>query len=107
MSKHPRFIDLCLSGRALPGDIDEYIAAWHESNGGDSLAEFLGMTDDEYKLWIADESALGTILYSRRMRRPLKLSDLEWSRMLLAARSSGKLDVDKVMQWLRNERKLA
>lgn len=41
-----------LSKQSTPVDIDDYIEKWHTSDTGLSLHEFLGMTWDEYKVWI-------------------------------------------------------
>ena len=46
------FIDAVLAGDAVPADIDDFIDAWHASLEDIGLAEFLGMTDEEYALWV-------------------------------------------------------
>lgn len=45
------FIDLCLSGEARAEQIDDYVEYWHTHDTGNTLKEFLGMTDLEYAEW--------------------------------------------------------
>jgi hypothetical protein len=74
----PTYMDLLLSGEALAGDIDDFVDAWHEAPDGStaaalSLAEYLGMTEDEYQLWIEHPDSLSLIAAAHgglRPRRP-------------------------------------
>jgi hypothetical protein len=59
-------MDLLLSGEKLVGDIDDFVDAWHEAPDGSTaaalgLAEYLGMTEDEYQLWVEHPDSLGFI----------------------------------------------
>jgi hypothetical protein len=56
------FLDLVLAGEAHQGDIDDFVDQWPDSDTSCSLAEFLGMSDDEYALWVAKPSSLSLIL---------------------------------------------
>jgi hypothetical protein len=67
------FMQDVLTGKSLIGDIDDYIDEWH--GGWDSvneiiiigtLDEFLGMTIDEYKLFVCDNSNLESIIENRK-----------------------------------------
>lgn len=60
------FIEKCLTREVAPEEIDDFIDLWHENPGAQSLHEFLGMTRDEYALWVADSAALPAILNSRK-----------------------------------------
>ena len=44
------------SDEANGSDIGDDIAAWHESGDGENrlLREYLGMTEDEYDVWLRD-----------------------------------------------------
>lgn len=48
-----------INWRALSDhDMDDLVDAWHTGAGPDqSLAEFLGMTDEEYALWVRNPTA--------------------------------------------------
>lgn len=56
------FLDLVLTGEARQDDIDDFVDQWHDGDTSYSLAEFLGMSDDEYALWVEKPSALNLIL---------------------------------------------
>ena len=56
------FVDLVLTGKAHQDDIEDFVDQWHDGDASCSLAEFLGMSDDEYALWVEKPSALSLIL---------------------------------------------
>ena len=45
--------------------------AWHADDAGGALHEYLGMTEEEYSLWLRAPDALPCILKARRDREPL------------------------------------
>lgn len=63
------FIQKCLEGNALLGDIDDFVDSWHENDSTLSLHRFLGMTHSEYSLWIADPDVLAHIVNAHRQDR--------------------------------------
>ncbi len=72
MSECPaQFIDLALDGRVVPDEIDDFVAAWHEGDSREELYEFLGMTFEEYSLWVRSANALTLILSARHRKQPL------------------------------------
>ena len=56
------FLDLVLAGDARQDDIDDFVDQWHDGDLSCSLAAFLGMSDDEYALWVEKPSSLHLIL---------------------------------------------
>lgn len=62
------FLALYADGRACREDIHDFIAAWHDSRDDEerSLAEYLGMTEDEYDIWLMDPRMLPLIVIARR-----------------------------------------
>ena len=66
-----RFIDLALNGEVLADEIDDFIEAWHVSDSAVELPEFLGMTEQEYSLWVGDPSYLSLILSARHRKQAL------------------------------------
>lgn len=71
MSDKPEaFFDLYARGDALADDIDDHVDRWHEEMAEQadhpSLGSYLGMTDDEYRVWAKDGTALPRILIARR-----------------------------------------
>ncbi len=66
------YVEACLDGDARSGDVDDWVAAWHDDAPGSenlSLEEFLGFTAEEYARWARDGAALQEILEDRRSQR--------------------------------------
>ncbi len=61
------FMDMCLSGEALPDEIGDFVDRWHESDGTLSIHEFLGMTREEYLSWVKDPNVLPRIPGARHL----------------------------------------
>lgn len=57
------FIALCLIGKEWPGNIDEYIEAWHDGREGQGmeLREYLGFTEVEYGQWLESQHPANTL----------------------------------------------
>lgn len=62
------FIERCQRGESLLDEIDDFIDDWHENQDDLELHEFLGMTWDEYSLWIKEPNTLSSIINRRRCR---------------------------------------
>ncbi len=43
--------------------IDEYVVCWRQENYACSLQEFLGMTEEEFKLWKENPNLFHHIVY--------------------------------------------
>ena len=56
------FIAMCVSGKALPEDIDDFVGKWHEGETEIPIYEYLGMTRDEYFSWLRDPNVLSGIV---------------------------------------------
>ena len=56
------FIEKCLDGEVLYEEIDDYVDIWHDSNSTDELYEFLGMTLQEYDIWMTNPDILPLII---------------------------------------------
>lgn len=102
MSSRRTFVAACLSGSALLSDIDDYIDEWHDSDDV-SLPEihaYLGMSHDEYKLWVERPESLRFILAAHKNQVPLDNLFLEQSNLMAAARSEERGEAVLVLQWL-------
>lgn len=65
-----RFVDLVMTGRIPLSDIDDYVEKWHEGGGfGMELHEYLGLTEQEYRMWVVDPDVLTAVFRDRRARR--------------------------------------
>lgn len=71
--KTASFLELYRDGQVTAQQIHDFIEDWHVSDDSEqrSLAEFLGMTDDEYTVWMASRAALPAIIAARETSRPL------------------------------------
>ncbi len=56
------FLELVLAGEVHRDDIDDFVDRWHNDDAPCSLAQFLGMSDAEYALWVEKPSALDLII---------------------------------------------
>jgi hypothetical protein len=65
------FITDCLNGDALMSDVDDYIDKWHNTDTTQKIYDFLGMTSNEYKLFVNDENNLGLIISAHKFGKSL------------------------------------
>lgn len=66
MAEHDKFLYQCLEGKVDPEDIDNFIDDWHDGNSEEELYEFLGLSRDEYALYIEKPNALSHIVMLHR-----------------------------------------
>ena len=94
------FINDVIQADALLDEIDDYIEMWHESDTTDSIFEFLGMTEDEYFLWLENDFYLKYIVTAHQ--KNISIDDLlkqEYSTKL-AARASSPEEAKAIYNWL-------
>lgn len=72
MSDRPKFVDLCLAEKAALDEIDDFVDRWHAAPQGQELHDYLGMSEEEYSLWLRIPDALAYIVEARRDRQSLK-----------------------------------
>ena len=106
----PTFFDLYSRGQALPDDIDDYIDRWHERTdpqaGSLPLHEYLGLTLDEYELWVRDPDILPQVLIARRESRPLAEVVNDYvDELPVAARADVAATVRALRAWLAKRQK--
>ena len=85
------FVAACLEHRAEPAQIDDFVDLWHHSETDETLSEFLGMTPDEYALWVERPESLGYILWAHARGVTVEQS--------LEQNSGG--DAEQLLQWWR------
>jgi hypothetical protein len=71
-SERRTFVDLALAGLIADPEeaLDDYIAEWHESDTRLPLHEWLGLTQEQYALFVEKPECLRTLLASiERLRR--------------------------------------
>jgi hypothetical protein len=103
MSSRRSFLSLALAGEAMTDEIDDYIDQWHEDSLGLSLHDYLGMTTEEYGLWLDSPDFLPLIIASRKLDRPLNvLANDNLQAMRLAARADDATKVKRLQAWLQH-----
>ena len=107
MSRHLTFVERALAGQISALSIDDEIDRWHESAGGKSLAAWLGMSDEEYQLFVEQPDALGLILSARRQGRGIRelLCDSD-NGVALAASGIPAAEVRRIRAWLRRTERI-
>ena len=65
------FLDLLIAGKVSPNQIDDFVDRWHAAHGGRELHDYLGMTSEEYSLWLRVPDALEYVVAARREMKPL------------------------------------
>lgn len=102
MSSRRAFIDLCVEGKVAPDNIDDFVDQWHETPGGIALHDHLGMTLEEYSLWMRVPDALPYIIKTRQERK--SLTDVvinECQNLHLVRQGDEKLKIERLQKWLK------
>lgn len=102
-SDQENFVSLALNGQILLEEIDDFVDKWHEENSDLSLKDHLGMTKEEYSIWIIDENSLPEILAARSQQLPIQEFLNRDTDLKLAARSEGKEKLHEIKEWLRTK----
>jgi hypothetical protein len=101
MSKDVSFLDQLMAGLVMSDQIDDFVDHWHEGATGQPIHQFLGMTAEEYSLWVQDPDALATIARARRYEISLAQAvNDNTSELKMAARSGDGLKLKRLQAWL-------
>ncbi len=97
------FMNRLVDGRAFLDDVDDYVDTWRTTDTVQSLAEFLGMSKEEYGLWVETPAALRFIAKARVQGLPLPLYEAVARAAAPAAamRASDSSEANTVLAWLR------
>ena len=108
MSKKRPIIERLLSGEEYDlAMIEEELDAWHESKSDVQLHEWLGLTREEYSLYVEKPESIRIILAARHQNIPLKkLMRSSTDKVLLAARGATPTEVEELREWLSKTRRL-
>lgn len=103
------FVTACVKGRSHLGKIDDYIDAWHEGKAGldQELDEFLGMTPEEYALWVERPEVLPFIIIAHRVGKSVQDVILEVEHQPMAARAADADEARQLHDWLLATHRLA
>ena len=64
------FVELYISGDIEAQKIDRFVAEWHEGDSEETLAAYLGFTEDEYARWVERPESLHSILRAKKFALP-------------------------------------
>ncbi len=110
MSSQEHFVARCLAGDVLDPseEIDDAISAWHQGGGfGVSMESWLGMTWEEYALWVEKPYALRAILAARHTGAPLaRLLEVTEGGTALAARGVPAEEFEALRRWLKQTNRI-
>lgn len=105
------FFELYSRGDALPDEIDDFIDSWHTSMAKrlphevSPLNQYLGLTKEEYDVWVQDSGALPLILIARNENRPLWQVMEECVDNYVAARAANPSSLVALRNWLAKRKK--
>lgn len=101
------FVRLCMNGEVLLEEIDNFVEDWHENPCGVPLHDYLGMTWEEYSLWVADNDILPYIITAHRDRVDINsLLEKYYYALPMAARAENSGKAKLLMKWLKERGKL-
>lgn len=92
-----------INADALIDEIDDYIEQWHSSDSELSIFEYLGMSEEEYFLWVENDFYLKYIISAHELNIPISdiLQDAYTSK--LVARSSSPEEAQTIYNWLKEK----
>ncbi len=96
------FVALASKGEAILDDIDDFVDAWHDGDIDVPLHQYLGMTDEEYRLFLADNSSLALIVKAHKNRIPISELMNEENDFKIAARSEKVSQYSDVVKWVKD-----
>jgi len=98
------FVEACLRGDALLEDVNDWVDRWHEGHGPLALPEHLGMTADEYSLWVEQPESLRFIVHAHSTGEPIEkiLAATQSGQFAAAARAESRIMAERVLKWLRS-----
>lgn len=96
-----KFMEACISGDALLEEIEDYVDEWHEGDSEEGLHEYLGMTEEEYAIWVENDAALKTIFHARKVGIPIGSFIRQDRGQSLVARSASAKEAEQIKEWLQ------
>jgi len=93
---------MALRGDVMSDEIEDFVGRWHESESDQEIYEYLGMTWDEYSLWMTNPDYIDLIIAARRDERPLReaINDNLRSSERLAARADDSRKIAALKRWI-------
>lgn len=101
------FIQACIDADVLVDQIDDYIDEWHDGDYDVEIYEFLGMTQEEYRLWVENDSMIKYIIIAHMENKSIEevISELYESEKLVARAKSAD-EAKTIHDWLKRKNKI-
>jgi hypothetical protein len=95
-------MDLVLQGRVLSDEIEDFVEEWHESDSSEEIHAFLGLSFQEYSLWVSDPDNIDIIIYARYADKPVTeaVNDNLQHEERIAARSNETAKISALARWV-------
>lgn len=102
MSNARSFMQMALRGDVMSDEVGDFVEKWHNSPSGIEIYEYLGMTWEEYSLWVSNPDYIDLIIAARRNERPIleAVNDNLRSSERLAARADDAGKLAAVRRWI-------
>lgn len=101
------YVDRVLGGTALWTEIDDYIERWHEEEETASIEDFLGMSREDYSLFVEEPRSLRFILAAHEGNESVTELLERTDEHAIAARGLDAGDARRVRDWLVETGRLA
>jgi hypothetical protein len=101
MSETRTYVDRVLEGSALWTDIDDYIERWHGDAGSEEIEDFLGMSGEDYGLFVEEPRSLRFILAAHETNESVADLLKHADDHAIAARGLDPADAERVREWLK------
>lgn len=102
MSDTSPFIQLAVDGYVMADEIDDFVETWHDSISDEELHDYLGLTWQEYSLWVSDNDNIYIIIAARRDNKSVleAVNDNLRSANRLAARADDVSKLATLQRWI-------
>lgn len=97
------FINDVINADAILDEIDDYVERWHNTDSDVSIFDYLGMTEEEYLLWVEHDFYLKYIVSAHEQNKNISEILEEAYSTKLVARSSSPEEGKKIYEWLKEK----
>lgn len=91
-----------MRGEVMADEIEDFVGYWHDSESDEELHDFLGLTWEEYSLWVSDPEYVNLIITARINGQPIleAVNDNLRHEERLAARSDDAGKLAALRRWI-------
>lgn len=102
MSETPNFMQMALRGDVMSDEIEDFVEEWHGSDSNVEVYEYLGLTWEEYSLWVSHPDYIDLVIAARRSDKPIleAVNDNLRSTERLAARADDAGKLTALRRWI-------